>query len=188
MSSSNTRQYTALCCCLAVLIWDCCALSGPMQAAGQLYEAAGDHNAATALYIRAQSFDEASRVIADSGSRQHQLGLARARERELLPLRLCGLRCLCKACAWMLVSERVTRPQLAEKAGQIEHAHAMALTADGVAASLAHFASGRLPLPPGVEGAKGEARVDASKHIACLEHARTQTRAHCPARRCTGLR
>ena len=51
-----------------------------MQAAGQLYEAAGDHNAATALYIRGEVFDEASRVIGDTGSRKHLLGLARARE------------------------------------------------------------------------------------------------------------
>ena len=63
--------------CLACL---CRLTSAVLQAAAQLYEASGDHNAATALYIRAQSFEEASRVIADSGSRQHQLSLARARE------------------------------------------------------------------------------------------------------------
>ena len=56
---------------------DACLLA---QAAAQLYEAAGDHSAATALYIRGQSFDEASRLIGDSGSRKQLLGLAQARE------------------------------------------------------------------------------------------------------------
>ena len=52
----------------------------PVQAAARLYEAAGDHQAATALYIRAQRFEDASRLISDTGLQEHKLGLARARE------------------------------------------------------------------------------------------------------------
>lgn len=50
------------------------------QAAARLYEAAGDHQTATALYIRAQRFEDASRLISDTGLQDHKVGLAKARE------------------------------------------------------------------------------------------------------------
>ena len=51
-----------------------------VQAAARLYEAAGDHQTATALYIRAQRFEDASRLISDTGLQDHKIGLAKARE------------------------------------------------------------------------------------------------------------